>query len=178
MTRSTWQLFAVAFLGAAVALALEPAAHRVRHAAHRWSMHREWRTLPAAANDAAWICLPAQGFEGMAKVPRREADLHRRPGLWIAPGGAIVVYAHRDLEGREFEPVRPGHPIIVIRPDGSRARYSVRERETIPRERLMDRLRDARDDRWLILVTCHPFRWTGPAPNRLLVWARRDTWPG
>lgn len=174
MSRSTCRLFAVAFLGAAIALALEPAGHRLRHAVHRRSMRREWRAVPATATDAAWLNLPRQRFEGLVRVPATEDDLHRGPGLWITPGGAIVIYAHRDQDGRAFEPVRPGHPVLIRRPDGTLARYTVRERETLPRERMMARLHDARDDNWLILVTCHPFRWTGPAPNRLLVWARRD----
>ena len=33
------------------------------------------------------------------------------------------------------------------------------------------RMREKAGEDWLVLLTCHPFRYLGPAPRRFLAWS-------
>jgi|RhiMetdeSRZDD1v2_1073273.scaffolds.fasta_scaffold300959_3 LPXTG-site transpeptidase (sortase) family protein len=82
--------------------------------------------------------------------------------------GSVGLAGHRDGIFRKLSLIRPRDLIVVTTPDGEFA-YRVDSTAVVPPERT-DVLR-ARRDPSVILVTCFPFRWIGPAPNRFIVWA-------
>lgn len=82
--------------------------------------------------------------------------------------GSVGLAGHRDGIFRKLSEIRPRDLIVVTTPDGEFA-YRVDSTAVVSPERT-DVLR-ARRDPSVILVTCFPFRWIGPAPNRFIVWA-------
>ena len=82
--------------------------------------------------------------------------------------GSVGLAGHRDGVFRRLGEIRAEDLILVTTPDGDFA-YLVDSTAVVPPERT-DVLR-ARKDPSVILVTCYPFRWIGPAPNRFVVWA-------
>ena len=79
-----------------------------------------------------------------------------------------MLAAHRDTYFRRLRGVRPGDDVLVTTLDGIFA-YRVDSTLIVPPDRT-DLLAPARG-RAMTLVTCYPFHWIGPAPDRFLVCA-------
>jgi LPXTG-site transpeptidase (sortase) family protein len=86
----------------------------------------------------------------------------RRPGQ----RGAIGIAAHRDTFFRPLRGVRPGDLVSVETPRG-RFDYVVESVAVVAPDDT-SALRATGSDA-LVLVTCFPFTFVGPAPNRLVV---------
>ena len=82
--------------------------------------------------------------------------------------GSMGLAAHRDGIFRNLREIRARDLILVSTPDGEFA-FEV-DSTAVVSPRRIDVLH-ARRDPSLILVTCYPFRWIGPAPDRFVVWA-------
>src|SRR5262249_27514337 len=81
------------------------------------------------------------------------------------PGNAVLA-AHRDTYFRALRGVRAGDAVVVTTPDGV-FHFRVDSTRVVAPERtdLISETQEAR----LTLVTCYPFEWIGPAPNRFVV---------
>lgn len=84
--------------------------------------------------------------------------------------GNTALAAHRDTHFRQLERVRPGD-VIEVEVPGRTVPFEVTETRVVAPD-AVEVLADAGDDR-LTLVTCYPFDWVGPAPNRFVVVAHR-----
>ena len=85
-----------------------------------------------------------------------------------------VISGHRDLHFRELRSVVPGDAVSLQWADGRLCRYRIVDSEVMPKEQLGRRVSEVVRRPWLLLVTCHPFRYAGAAPNRYLAWARPE----
>ena len=96
----------------------------------------------------------------------------RRGAGWIPgtarPGerGNVGLAAHRDTFFRPLRHVRPGDAIELDTPDGVRS-YFVRSTTVVDPE--MTAVLEPIDEAVLTLVTCFPFYYVGPAPQRYIV---------
>ena len=89
-----------------------------------------------------------------------------------APGqaGNLVIGGHRDTFFRPLRAIHGGDRISLVTPGGA-YRYIVEWTAVVnPSDR--ETLRPT-PDRSLTLVTCYPFRYLGPAPQRFIVRARQ-----
>lgn len=102
-------------------------------------------------------------------VLKRSAGRLRQSALPGA-GGNVVIAAHRDTFFRPLRDIRRGDQIVLESASGS-------ESFVVEWTRVVDptalEVTDATDYSALTLVTCFPFHWVGPAPQRLVVRARR-----
>jgi LPXTG-site transpeptidase (sortase) family protein len=116
------------------------------------------------------IGLKAVILEGVA--PRTLAlAVGHIPGTAL-PGrtGNVGIAGHRDTFFRGLRDVRAGDAIVVTTLDGS-YEYRVKSCEVVgPHETGV--LKDAGEPA-LTLVTCYPFHYLGPAPERFIVHAER-----
>lgn len=86
-------------------------------------------------------------------------------------GGNVAVAGHRDRHFAGLRDVAIGDEITFTTPDGVH-RYRVSGTEVVePRD---VRVLDDRGREELTLVTCHPFNYIGPAPNRFVVYAEKE----
>lgn len=110
-----------------------------------------------------------------ARVLRRSAGRLASSGSILADGtvrGNVVLAAHRDTHFRPLEDVEAGDVLELEGPDGL-ARYLVDWTRVVAPDDVWVTEQRGRDE--LTLVTCYPFRWIGPAPDRFIVRARRLT---
>jgi sortase A len=84
--------------------------------------------------------------------------------------GNIVLAGHRDSFFRPLKGIRDGDEIELVTPTGN-YRYSVQWTQVVnPTE---TRVLQPTRDKSLTLVTCYPFHYIGPAPQRFIVRARQ-----
>jgi LPXTG-site transpeptidase (sortase) family protein len=108
--------------------------------------------------------------EGVDRGTLRHAAGHL-PGTPL-PGepGNVVVAAHRDTLFRPLKDIRKGDEVRFVTPDGSFA-YEVVKTEIV-RPSDTDVLASASGGE-ATLITCYPFGFIGPAPERFVVQATR-----
>ena len=91
--------------------------------------------------------------------------------------GLAMVFGHRDAHFRKLGHLAVGDKLDVDTMRGGQ-HYRVARIEIVDRDLLQERLRfGARTGHGLVLVTCFPFRYIGPAPQRYLVWLENETSP-
>jgi len=142
----------------------------------------ELRADPAPTADAARREARTAGIVGRIESRRIELDVAVLEGLGAIPllrgvghdptsalpgeSGNVVLAGHRDTHFRALRDVRPGDRIDVTTADGA-FRYRVDTVLVVNPDRT-DLLADEGEE-ILTLVTCYPFYWIGPAPQRLVV---------
>jgi sortase A len=121
------------------------------------------------------IEIPRLGVAAIIREGTDENTLDRAVGLFPAgarPGGPgnTVLAAHRDTFFRPLRRIRVDDRIRVVVPPNE-YEYRVESLKVVsPAETSVLRSRGVEE---LTLVTCYPFRWIGPAPNRFIVSAMR-----
>lgn len=123
----------------------------------------------------AWgrLEIPRVGLDWIVYEGVSASDLRKGPGHVPetagpgAPAGNCVIAGHRDSFFRALSRVRRGDVVLLQGRDGTTASYRLESRRIIAPEdvSVMAPTRDRR----LTLITCYPFGWLGPAPDRL-VW--------
>jgi sortase A len=83
--------------------------------------------------------------------------------------GNVVLAGHRDTFFRPLRNIRLGDAITLKTPDGA-FQYLVESTEVVPASAV--EVLNATTGRTLTLITCYPFDYIGPAPNRYVVRAR------
>jgi sortase A len=108
-------------------------------------------------------------FEGTTDDALRKGPGHLTgtawPGLLPEPGNCVIA-GHRDSFFRGLQRARVGDVVTLTGFEGRRDYRLVGSRVVSPDDR--DAARPTREEK-LTLVSCYPFRWTGPAPYRI-VW--------
>jgi sortase A len=116
------------------------------------------------------IGLKAMILEGATRRTLADAVGHI-PGT-VLPGakGNAALAGHRDTFFRGLKDIRPGDAILVTTLEGS-FEYRVNDCQVVgPRDM---RVLEATAEPVLTLVTCYPFHYVGPAPERFIVRATR-----
>lgn len=84
--------------------------------------------------------------------------------------GNVVLAGHRDTFFRPLRNIRLGDAITLKTADGA-FQYLVESTEVVPATDIQ--VLNASSSRILTLITCFPFDYIGPAPNRFVVRARQ-----
>ena len=105
---------------------------------------------------------------------QRYPCLSRRSISFSQPGFVKVVAAHRDTHFRRLGKISTGDRVRIILKDKRVLTYRVCDMEVVSRETAERRVAEKDGGDWLVLMTCHPFTFAGAAPERFLVWARRE----
>jgi len=88
------------------------------------------------------------------------------PGEW----GNVVLAGHRDSFFRPLRNIQSGDAITLKTSDGD-LRYEVESTSVVSPNDV--RALEPSSERMLTLITCFPFYYAGPAPNRFIVRARQ-----
>ena len=142
------------------------------------SLWKEWKQesfRPLRSGDpVAWLTVPVAGIDKLVRRDDTAENLLLGPCLLETSGPLRVITAHRDLDFRGLEAIGVGDAIKLEFPDSPSRNYRVRETEILAPSRVARRLAEKKDEEWLVLLTCYPFRYIGPAPRRFLAWARAE----
>ena len=133
---------------------------------------------------------PAGSLVGRIEIPRLKLsaivlegsdDKTLRLGVGRVPEtaepgstGNVVLAAHRDTLFRPLRGIHPGDEITITTPKGT-FRYTVDWMEVVNPENT-EPLKSTPEPA-LTLVTCYPFHYIGPAPQRFIVRARQASSP-
>jgi sortase A len=110
--------------------------------------------------------------EGVDPLTLGRAVGHLPGSALPGEAGSVVLAGHRDTDFSRLRDIRRGDRIFVSTLDG-RFCYRVDSSAVVAPERT-DAI-PADGGRRLVLVTCYPFEWIGPAPRRFVVWATEET---
>ena len=151
------------------------------------SGHASVPFLTSSAGAASFDTL-GYGVLGTLEIPRLDISSIVEEGvdsstLWEAVGhipdtalpghnGNSVLASHRDTYFRGLADVQPGDLIIFKSPTAN-FRYRVESTQIVD-AKATDALPDSTAP-VLSLVTCYPFHYIGPAPQRFIVTARAET---
>jgi sortase A len=121
--------------------------------------------------------IPRLGFsimvaEGTGEATLRRAGGHIRGTALPGRAGNIGIAGHRDTLFRPLRNIRTDDVIMLTTLQGE-YRYRVVSTKIVSPSDTGVLSSDEREV--LTLVTCHPFYFVGPAPNRFIVRARRVT---
>ena len=154
-----------------------------REDADRLELTREWAApvsevslTPAVAEPIGMGILKIDRLHFAVIVRHGASDQALSKGLgWIAgtarPGqnGNVGIAGHRDTFFRALQDIHAGDEVTVSTAAGDR-HYQVQETRIVEPDELAV-LAATRED-YLTLVTCFPFSFVGPAPQRFIVRAR------
>jgi len=130
---------------------------------------------PALGTPIAWLSIPRIDLalmvaEGTTDEVLQRAVGHLSNSAFPGHDGNVVLAGHRDTFFRPLEAIRIGDRIELD--DGLRRTvYRVDSTEVVPPE--ATEVAAPSSEPWLTLITCYPFRYIGPAPERFVVRARK-----
>ena len=131
-------------------------------------------------NPVGWLNVPAAAVSTMVVLGATEENMSKYPCLvtGFSPlgklGGLKVIAAHRDMHFRRLGEIRTGDEIRVELTGSRGVIYRVLEMEVLDPVTARKRLNEKKYEDWLVLMTCYPFRYIGPAPERFIVWAKPE----
>jgi len=179
------------FFGLGAVLLIYVATQYASMYAEQKRLAREWeRQNSATPVQLATQSAPEQPHDGLIRlsIPKIKLDAvvvegTSRHQLAIAPGhyqtssfpgetGNTVITAHRDTFFRHIYELQKGDS-IELRRDGKQFTYEVTGKKIVEPDD-MSVVRPSKDAR-LTLLTCYPTYYIGPAPERLVIFARLVT---
>jgi sortase A len=137
-----------------------------------WKGARE--LSPDPGGPFARLLIPRIDLDVVVVEGTRKEDLLKGPGhlAGSAPPGAAencIIAGHRDLHFRNLGRLGPGN-LVRLEVEGRVFDYRVEAVRVVSPEDTS--VLAPGHDPLLTLVTCYPFRYVGPAPNRFVVRAR------
>jgi sortase A len=108
--------------------------------------------------------------EGIRPSTLRLAAGHIPGTAFPDESGNVGIAAHRDTFFRKLRDIQQGD-IIIVRTLAGSSEYSVEETRVVKPKDV--EVLDSSSQPVLTLITCYPFHYVGPAPERFIVRARR-----
>lgn len=173
--RTKLNMLAAALLITGLTVCARPAGRRVKRFCFRQAAARQWAACKNSPEPAqpgepvAWMTLP-----GLISSPVLSgAD---KSSLSLSPcaetiGKATVIMAHRDTHFHNLKNARPGTPVHLELRNGKQKDYRLTDHLIVDADRAEQTLLDYSGEDRLILLTCYPFGYIGPAPSRILFFA-------
>ncbi|MBI4164380.1 MAG: class D sortase [Acidobacteria bacterium] len=127
-----------------------------------------------ASLDSPRIGLSVMVLEGMDKRTLRVGAGHLPGSALPGQDGNVVIAGHRDTFFRPLRGIKVGDEINLTSPEGQ-YRYQILWSRVVPPNETQ--ALEPTSDASLTLVTCYPFAFVGPAPNRLVIRAARVETP-
>lgn len=136
----------------------------------------EWNEILAggAVTDGAPLCnlkVPSAGIDIPILEYSTETNLSRLPCISATcpdKDRSPVIVAHRDLHFRPLQDVKVGDRVYVTRRSGENIEYLILRLHVVDPNVAENMAGDVQPGT-LMLVTCYPFRYIGPAPERFVV---------
>lgn len=165
---------------AIIALA-RPLWHWGRSSWTRINAARDWRECRASENyrprigePCAWLRIEAAGIDSIVLRGDTKPNLARAPAMHDDTGALTLLSAHRDKHFRNIGRLQPGDAIELERVDGTCLLYRVAASEVVAPDEAVKLIDSQGNSERLLLMTCYPFEFIGPAPQRYLLWADKE----
>lgn len=166
----------VAGLAALLCLA-QPLVRRLERAIARQKLQAAWDHQKAAgtrmpAAPIAWIHADAWDLDQPIVEDAHPDALEKAPALRPIEGdnNGIMIYAHRDRHFRTLQRASPGDRVHLRWYDATTLTYALTDIDVVPRDAAQLVLSQKTCPGRIALLTCYPFRFVGPAPERTILW--------
>ncbi|MCB2156569.1 class D sortase [bacterium] len=165
-------------LAVGIGLAGPPVGRWCRRACLQWQGERTWHRVLAqpdrtGANDpVARLEIMDIGLEQNVLQTATLQHLVQSPAF-VEGSGSPMILAHRDTHFRKLQSVRVGMEVQLETVEQVQ-RFKVTDIEIHTPQSLQQRVAEMSKPDVLLLSTCYPFRYVGPAPERFLVICRSD----
>lgn len=175
MRHRIWLLLLVAGL----AVLAKPVGRRARRAWRAWRAAGLWEAVqsrePAGlpGEPVCWLRVPSAGISQLVRRAGDEATLGLSPCLEPI-GRSTLILAHRDIHFSRLGKVESGDAIELELRGAPAESYRCLETLVLEKDAAEAFVRSQRNRNRLLLVTCHPFRYIGAAPNRFIVVAAAE----
>ena len=161
---------------------LKPLYHLARrqalelYAVYDWR-HRIRAQIPSSGKPVAWLYSEDADLNTPILWNGTEGNLDIFPCMsvhGVLPGslGTVIIQGHRDAHFRRLARLAPGDRVCLETLNRKKIRYQVARVEVMSIREMEEKLRDRYRFQGMVLATCYPFRFAGPAPQRYLVWLR------
>ncbi|MDD3627545.1 MAG: class D sortase [bacterium] len=139
----------------------------------------EWKLSNTASGNLkpeAWLAVPDAGIKTLVILGDSKENLLKYPclvengNLLQQNSGIKIISAHRDMHFRNLHKLKKGDKIYIELKEQKKT-YEIFMIEIVSKEKAGDYLRARRVTDTLVLLTCYPFKYTGPAPERYIIWA-------
>ena len=155
----------------------EPAAHALKRGWAHWqseSIWAAWKSQGARSHSSGdpvgWLRLPSVNVSELIVSDATKENLRKHPCLHVSSfvkGHPRVVMAHRDTHFRKLKDLQPGHDVRWEWRDGSVEHLTIASAEVVHPDEVPQILAN-KEASELVLMTCWPFDYIGPAPKRVL----------
>ena len=185
-----WTMLTVLLIAACLIVSARPAYRMIKRqylamrSAHDWVQWKEGRKPSQEGDPLAWLSAPDAGLSSLVLMGATADNMHKWPslsrvGFLPEEAGLKLIQAHRDIHFGNLGKLKEGS-LIELETVAGKKSYRVSETEILDTERSTRRIMESRREDRLVLMTCYPFRYIGPAPQRYLVWAveEREDIPG
>ena len=124
-----------------------------------------------------WLEIPAVNISYPILMEPNRNNLDKYPCLkYLYPqekeSGLKSITAHRDMHFYNLKMLEESDSIFLEKQNGEKIKYEILEIEILPDKIAERKLIEKKDEDWLVLMTCYPFHFIGPAPERFVVWAK------
>jgi LPXTG-site transpeptidase (sortase) family protein len=163
-----------------ICLTARPVGRLVKRQVIAWKAadtRREWKAVgreSRSGDPQAWLTAKDAGISMLVLYDATKENLNRFP-CWSTFGekpegrGLKIIQAHRDTHFRHLGQLKINSAVEVEWAAGV-AHYRVIDIEILDPQQAEVRLRELATLDRLVLMTCYPFRYIGPAPQCYLVW--------
>jgi LPXTG-site transpeptidase (sortase) family protein len=133
------------------------------------------RPVAEPGEPALWISIPSIKLEQLALQGVTEENLQKLPCVMAWPDGIdsslTVILGHRDTHFRALERLTKNSTITITQRNGFTRKYRVKDIDIMAPDSAQEKIHKRMDRDEIVLMTCHPIRYVGPAPKRILFWA-------
>ena len=174
MLRRAWILLLVAGL----VVSAHPAGSRIKRLWLQWTAAAAWDACKGESatgqpgESIAWLKIPSAQINQLVVRGVGAEELSRYPGQ-TAIGHATLIMAHRDTHFRGLAKLGEGDEVCLCLRGGARLTYRVQLIQICDKDDAMGFIQAQSGKECLLLVTCYPFHYIGPAPDRFVAVAVR-----
>lgn len=179
-----WSWFHVCCLAGVLALWAKPMTHFIQRQQCQWTAERDWNQRPERlasvrpGDPIAWLTCSEARLDTLILFGDRPEYLLNfpcwsRPDPVTADAGPIVISGHRDSHFRHLNDLELGDRVLLhVVGSPCPTTFVVEHKEILDPEGVDEVISQAREHlhNRLVLMTCYPFHYVGPAPQRYLVW--------
>jgi len=160
-----------------------PVFHAVRRTYVATTSKLTWLNIQHASNQtfrdgrpAAWLQIEKAGIDSLVLLGADEQNLSQFPSCHSSysipgSGGFSVILGHRDTHFNGLEKLNCGDEVKVQSVIGEWKSYLVTKCEVVKPSAVAGMVQDKQWSNGIVLMTCYPFSYIGPAPKRYMVWA-------
>lgn len=170
-------LIQVGLVVAAVAITAKPIYHFLKREYLRMKAKERWEQALSSplkkGKEGGWLSVPDADIDILVLNSSEKDDLLNFPIFVKTSSNLKVIIAHRDIHFAHLGNLQHGDSVTLQLRNSQILSYRVIETETVDKDKLEAHIKNRENQYSLLLVTCYPFNYIGPAPKRYLVWCRK-----